>query len=127
MSNLLSKINSDVVNPFGTKNNSDSTKIINNDAIMSPNIVLETETASKLLSGSPINLDKYNMKDDKIFGEYIDDTKVDNSNNNTYTPTNDDEFIELCKKYLSDKPDYLGIIIRLTDELSKMKSKKGDE
>ena len=127
MSNLLSKINSDVVNPFGTKNNSDSTKIINTDAIMSPNIVLETETASKLLSGSPINLDKYNMKDDKIFGEYIDDTKVDNSNNNTYTPTNDDEFIELCKKYLSDKPDYLRIIIRLTDELSKMKSKKGDE
>ena len=58
MSNLLSKINSDVVNPFGTKNNSDSTKIINTDAIMSPNIVLETETASKLLSGSPINLDK---------------------------------------------------------------------
>ena len=50
MGNILSKINSsDVINPFSKNNEKNAAKVINSDTIMQPNVITETETASKLL------------------------------------------------------------------------------
>lgn len=116
MSNILSKIKSDVINPFETKNKTD-VKIVNTDTIMSPTIQQETQTASDLLSNK---FNKYIKSSNDIFMEYKNDELPDNKSISSMT---DDEFVDMCIKYLSDKPNYLDLIIKIANEITKSKSK----